>query len=61
MLPGSPSDLAGVAAGDQVLEAGGIPLDAERRDQVLAVLDGAPGTSLEIGCGDRDSASWALP
>jgi carboxyl-terminal processing protease len=48
VLPGSPADLAGVAAGDQVLEAGTVPLDAERRDQVLAALDGPPGTSLEI-------------
>ena len=48
VLPGSPADLAGVAAGDQLLEAGGIPLDAERRDQVLASLDGPPGTTLEI-------------
>jgi len=48
VLPGSPADLAGVAAGDQILEAGGHPLDAERRDQVLAALDGPPGTSLDI-------------
>ncbi len=48
VLPGSPADLAGLAAGDQVLEAGGVPLDAERRDQVLAALDGAAGTSLEL-------------
>ncbi|HKP29430.1 MAG TPA: S41 family peptidase, partial [Gemmatimonadales bacterium] len=48
VLPGSPADLAGVAAGDQVLDAGSVPLDAERRDQVLAALDGPPGTSLEI-------------
>ena len=48
VLPGSPADLAGVAAGDQVLEAGSVPLDAERRDQVLAALDGPPGTSLDI-------------
>ena len=48
VLPGSPADLAGVAAGDQILEAGGVPLDPERRDQVLAVLDGPAGTSLDI-------------
>lgn len=48
VLPGSPADLAGLAAGDQVLEASGVPLDAERRDQVLALLDGPAGTSLEL-------------
>lgn len=48
VLPGSPADQAGVAAGDQVLEAGGVPLDAERRDQVLAALDGPAGTSIEL-------------
>jgi len=48
VLPGSPAELAGVAAGDQVLEAGGVPLDAERRDQVLAALDGPAGTSIEL-------------
>jgi carboxyl-terminal processing protease len=48
VLPGSPADLAGVSAGDQLLEAGGTPLDPERRDQVLAALDGAPGTTLDI-------------
>ena len=48
VLPGSSADLAGVAAGDQVLDAGGVPLDARRRDHVLAALDGPPGTSVEI-------------
>jgi carboxyl-terminal processing protease len=48
VLPGSPADQAGVAAGDQVLEAGGVPLDAERRDRVLAALDGPPATTLEV-------------
>lgn len=48
VLPGSPADLAGVVAGDQILEVGGAPLDAGRRDQVLSILDGPPGTTLEM-------------
>jgi carboxyl-terminal processing protease len=48
VLPGSSADLAGIVAGDQILEVGGAPLDAARRDQVLSALDGPPGTSLDI-------------
>jgi carboxyl-terminal processing protease len=48
VLPGSSADLAGIVAGDQILEVGGATLDAERRDQVLSILDGPPGTSLEV-------------
>lgn len=48
VLPGSPADLAGVAPGDQLLESGSVPLDAERRDRVLAALDGPAGTEVQL-------------
>lgn len=48
VLPGSSADSAGVARGDQLLEADGRPLDPGRRDQILAALAGPPGTTLAL-------------
>jgi carboxyl-terminal processing protease len=44
VLPGSSADLAGVAPGDLLLEANDVPLDPERRDQILGLLAGPAGT-----------------
>ena len=48
VLSGSPAELAGIAAGDVLLEAGNSPLDATRRDQVLGALSGAPGSPITL-------------
>lgn len=48
VLPGSSAAQAGVLAGDVLLEAGGAPLDATRRDQVLAALSGPPDSRVSI-------------
>jgi carboxyl-terminal processing protease len=48
VLPGSSADLAGVAPGDLLLEANDVPLDPERRDQILGLLAGPAGTSLRV-------------
>jgi carboxyl-terminal processing protease len=48
VLPGSVADLAGMAAGDQLLEVNEIALEPGRRDQVLAALTGKPGSSAVV-------------
>ena len=48
VLTGSSAELAGIAAGDVLLEAGNAPLDATRRDLVLAALSGAPGSTVTL-------------
>jgi carboxyl-terminal processing protease len=48
VLSGSSAEQAGIASGDVLVEVGNVPLDASRRDQVLAALSGPPGSRAPI-------------
>lgn len=44
----SPAARAGIRPGDQLLELDGRPVDASRRDLLLAALEGPPGTPVSV-------------
>ena len=48
VLPDSPAERAGIAPGDQLLEVGGQPLDASRRDLLLVALNGPAGSTVRV-------------
>jgi carboxyl-terminal processing protease len=48
VLPDSPAERAGIARGDQLFEVGGQPMDASRRDLLLAALTGPVGGTVRL-------------
>jgi len=48
VLPGSAADRAGLESGDVLLEIGDRPVEANRRDELLTLLAGVPGSTVTI-------------
>jgi carboxyl-terminal processing protease len=48
VVPGSPADVAGLRAGDHLVEVDGVSTDPIRHDQLVALLEGRPGSAVVL-------------